>query len=677
LITFYVVLYLGNLVSIFLIGIYEYIFIFNNSQLFIPLITSIYQNKIKKTGLKVKLLLVILFFLLLPGLVQAQDLILNPSGSNDQKSISDAIKIVSESGGGNVYLNGGIYEIANTITMKSNVRLTGDSNAVLRVSASSQWFTGQIGVISNPDEALHNVEISGFQIDGNIKNLPRSWDSTPGHDRDCEKIILIGGFSSSMGSNISIHDMKIYDSFSDGIYIRFTEGVYLYNNFISDCQHEGFYLACCRGGKIYNNQIAGICSDNGRLDNCQNFLIKDNMFFSYSGDSYGAYEHGENSLQIGNQGGSSHGYTPTAKPFTTENIEVRNNTFISPGLQAFSLSGGDNVFIHNNIFKDAKELETLGISVGNYSYNNPPSVEQSERVFSSIFDILNHKFSTTAIIPQTKPIISFTNWQKKGINTEATLSIDGFRNLSKIDGIEYIRGSAQNNAIINYQTRNNAGLKARQTSELSYQKDNGTLTAILTVSTSWYSKSSKQVTILGKSVGIPSIDKKSETETFTTSAQAPQQFPNASDIKAEVTYYNNTYNPYALVSLDNAWGIVQENYQYNGSEASHFKLVGEVQSKSSGLEYVNYSKVSTWKTTDNRTTGYTNELRINGHFQKEKLKISVQTPYETINVSQVNVTEIGDESGLVLNPSLWAFIGTLSILGIWIYRNLKRMVFKF
>ena len=93
-------------------------------------------------------------------------------------------------------------------------------------------------------------------------------------------------------------------------------------------------------------------------------------------------------LQIGNQGGSSHGYTPTAKPFTTENIEVTNNTFVSPGLQAFSFTGGENVYIHDNKFVDASSIETDG-----FSFDVSPSLETSERIFSNIFDILKMDYN--------------------------------------------------------------------------------------------------------------------------------------------------------------------------------------------------------------------------------------------------------------------------------------------
>ena len=146
-------------------------------------------------------------------------------------------------------------------------------------ASSSQWFTGQTGVISNAKESLQNVEICGFSIDGNIAKLDKSYsDSRSDTDHDCEKLILIGGWSSQFGNNISIHDMKLYDSFSDGIYIRFSNGVSCYNNLISNCQHEGIYLSCVTKALIFGNNIAGITSDCGRLDNCVNCKVHDNVF---------------------------------------------------------------------------------------------------------------------------------------------------------------------------------------------------------------------------------------------------------------------------------------------------------------------------------------------------------------------------------------------------------------
>lgn len=318
----------------------------------------------------------------LTGVAQASITVLSPVAGNDnQVQISQAIKAENENGGGTVYLSSGVYDISGPIIIKSNIRLTGDQDAIIRVWAPNQWFTGQTGIICNPEEVISNVEIDSFQIDGNIKNLPREYDSTPGHKRDCEKLILFGGWSNSFGSNIKIHNMRLYNAFSDGIYIRFAKGVLVYDNIISNCQHEGIYFSCVVNGSIYNNNIAGITSDCARLDNCVNCKVFDNIFFSYSGETWGAYAHGENGLQIGDAG-VSHGYDGRNKPLTTTNIEVYNNIFSDPGLRAIWLhSGTKNVYIHDNKFVDADELETLGVPIGDISPDNPPSVEDSLTVF--------------------------------------------------------------------------------------------------------------------------------------------------------------------------------------------------------------------------------------------------------------------------------------------------------
>jgi len=146
---------------------------------------------------------------------------------------------------------------------------------------------------------------------------------------------------------------------------------------------------------VYNNKIAGITSDCARLDNSINCRVFDNIFFSYDGDNTnGAYKHGESCLQIGNAG-SSHGYDASNKPTVTTNIEIFNNTFANNGLKAILLGSGsdNNVFVHDNKFIGVAELETMGISVKGISYNNPPTVEMSENIFSSIFDILNRVYT--------------------------------------------------------------------------------------------------------------------------------------------------------------------------------------------------------------------------------------------------------------------------------------------
>ena len=332
-----------------------------------------------------------------PGVAGALELTVSPSGnSNDQIIINDALEAVYKSGGGKVTLNSGVYKVDNTVVIWSNTILTGAPDAVIMVSpTSSKWFIGSVGIISCK-EPVKKVEIYGFQVNGNLGAFPPEYaNSHSPHKKDCMRCIILHGDSSNYADNIKIHDMKLFDSFSDGSYIYYAKNVKFYNNFVSNTQHEGVFFSVVIGGEIYNNQIAGVTSDCARLDNSINCRVFDNIFFSYDGNNLnGAYPHGENGIQIGNAQ-SSHGYDASNKPTVTADIEIFNNTFANNGLKSIVLGSGsdNNVFIHNNKFINVDELEQMGVSVKGISYNNPPTVEMSEKVFSNIFDILKMDYN--------------------------------------------------------------------------------------------------------------------------------------------------------------------------------------------------------------------------------------------------------------------------------------------
>jgi hypothetical protein len=454
--------------------------------------------------------------------------------TNNQVQINQAISQADT-----VYLNSGVYMVDGTISIKSNFMLTGDPNAIIRVSGSSnQWFQGSTGIISCK-ESLKNVEICGFQIDGNVGALPPEFHhSRPDTSHDCEKLMILGGYSNDYAENILIHDMKLYNAFSDGVYLRFAKNSACYNNFISNCQHEGIFWTSVLNSEMYNNQIAGITSDCARLDNCVNCKVYDNILFSYSGDhNNGEWEHGENGLQVGD-GGVSHGYDARNSPTTTTNIEVFDNTFAANGLQAIllgsaALESSANVFIHGNKFIGKAELETNGISF-DVSNSNPSTIERSEKVFSSIFDILNQDFSFQ--YPDTQVPI-------------------------------------------------NASVR--------------------------------------------------------------------------VTEYNNSYNPYSLIRVTGE-GLTSVKYSYNGNSTTHYYEI-------------NGENADIW-TGDLQHRG--NTIYLPGRFDASKLHVTCFNLKGYHKITDFNITDVPDESEKVLSPELWAFVGTLIILGFSIYRNFRRIVTK-
>jgi len=206
------------------------------------------------------------------------------------------------------------------------------------------------------------------------------------------------------------------------------QNVNIYNVFTSDCQHSALYYVDVLQGEINNNEVSGITSDCIRLDNCQYIKVHDNLLYSFTGDSNGAYETGQNGLQAGDQGFSHGGGSP--KPDHTENIEIFNNTFAGKMLRAVCLDAagkqdGNNIYVHDNKFVGITGINTSGIS-----FTNPPTLEQSE----NIFDILKQDFSFR--YPNTQTAINASvdiSYYNNSYNPHSLVYVDG----EGLTGVKY------------------------------------------------------------------------------------------------------------------------------------------------------------------------------------------------------------------------------------------------
>ena len=593
----------------------------------------------------------------------------SPTGSNsDQTVINNALEAVHNSGGGKVYLNAGTYKVDNTVVIWSNTILTGSPDAIIMVSpTSSQWFTGSTGIISCK-ETVKNVEISGFQINGNLGALPASYANSPGHDKDCMRCIILHGNSGDYADNIKIHDMKLYDSFSDGMYIYYAKNVKVYNNFISNTQHEGIFLSVVIGGEIYNNKIAGITSDCLRLDNSINCRVYDNVFFSYDGTNLnGAYPHGENGLQVGNAG-SSHGYDASNKPTVTTNIEISNNTFANNGLKAIMLGSGsgNNVYVHDNKFIGVAELKTMGIpvvgnTVENVSVENPPTKEMSEKIFGSIFDILNTVFQDSAITNQTDDQIQYSVQKTTSGNIAGGVKIIGFRNTVLIDNITYMQDN--NSTIVKSEAITTAPLdfwnqgNDRVEKTIDVNVKNGNATAVLTVKVRHYTTSfSKQNKKMERSYST-------STATFNDIAKAPSVYPTPGNISGLINIYPTYFEVYVPHT-----GLVKIEYVYGDNTTEHRLLIGERTNKD-GIEYTTYSNMEDWTAGLNHTGDW---VRVYGKFDNSKLNVTACTPYEDIHVSNFKITDNGE---IMQSIAFWfyptiGFLVALYLLGVYYWRRI-------
>lgn len=331
-----------------------------------------------------------LFFIGSIDVVSAgQTIYLDPT---DEDGINKALEAAkNEPGTTTIILNPGTYEIKGSLIIYSNTVLKGDNAKILVSSKSGQWFKPGIGIITikGPRE---NVTIENLIIDGNCHNLPAKFADTPGHKHDCEKLIVIKGYSNKNSKNIVIRNCIFANAFSDAVYVAYAKDVIVENNQISNCQHSSIYFSCVINGLIQKNDIAGITSDNVRVENSKNVKVLYNNLYGYFGSkSNGAYQGGHNLVQVGDQG-FSHGYG-SPKPIHSENIEIAYNTFSGKHLNTIWIDAAGktpttNLWIHDNEYVDMPSIERDG-----YSAENPPSIEETEEIFTTLKDLLKRDYT--------------------------------------------------------------------------------------------------------------------------------------------------------------------------------------------------------------------------------------------------------------------------------------------
>ncbi len=318
-----------------------------------------------------------------------QTIYLSPT---NEDGINDALETAKgASGTTTVILNPGTYEIKGSLIIYSNTVLIGNHAKILVSSKSNQWFVPPNGIITTKGP-VENVRIENLIIDGNCHNLPAKYAHTPGHKHDCEKLIIIKGYSNKNSKNIVIRNCIFANVFSDAVYVAHSKDVIVENNQISNCQHSSIYFSCVINGLIQENDIAGITSDNVRVENSKNVKVLYNNLYGYFGPkSNGAYQGGHNLIQVGDQG-FSYGYG-SPKSIHTENIEIAYNTFSGKHLNTILIDAArktptTNLWIHDNVFVDMPDIERDG-----YSAENPPSIEETKEIFTTLKDLLKRDYT--------------------------------------------------------------------------------------------------------------------------------------------------------------------------------------------------------------------------------------------------------------------------------------------
>jgi hypothetical protein len=603
-----------------------------------------------------KIVLLLLLFWYSVELAQAgEQIVLSPQdGHSNQRQINDALLKADE-----VYLTSGIYKIDDSIFIDSDTILRGDPDAIIQVwEGSDQFFTGTKGLICS-NGPVDNILIEGFQIDGNCDELPRSYaDSAPQYDHDAERAIIINGYTNQFCNNITIRSLKIYDCFSDGVHIRFARDVFVSDNFISNCQHEGVFFTSIINGYIFNNRIAGITSDNIRCDNCVNNKVYKNVLFSYRGsNSNGAYQGGQNGIQVANAG-SSHGYDASNKPTKTTNVEVFDNIFandISNAIWVHSLDESQ-VYLHDNKRIDGSELADMGIPIEGIDYNNMPTKEMSEKVFSSIFDILDVEFTDSGRTGQTSDSFSDRNFKKyettQGI-VAGYIKIIGFKDVVVIDDVPYIPDKdailTKSRVVRSPDLMGWAGHIKKIDKKETVEIKDGIAYTSLKVETSWYTIKTNTLTGEKKKSKI-----KTSNAVFEDSAPAYDILKRDTEAIVYAHVFKDTKNPVTRINTPVSDSIQKIEITYGENSSTRLLMLGERAETDEGLIYTTMSRC------DIRTGSIPfmgDEYVIYGDFNPSKLHVEYFTPYESFPAKVVIVEHKKEERGI--NVSMFSFLAQL------------------
>jgi len=281
----------------------------------------------------------------------------------------------------------------------------------------------------------------------------------------------------------------------------------------------------------------------------------------------------------------------------------------------------------------------------------------SEKVFSSIFDVLNTKFTGSGKTEQKAEDFNYTVIETEKGKVAGGIKILGFNNWIKIDNESYI--SSPKDAIVKTSIVRAPSLTEWKGDISHIDKDvnisieGGTATATLTAKVEWYN-----LKVNSKGERVKGIIKTSEYTFNDTYSNAPKLFEQPSNITGIIYQYPTYFTLYVPSK-----GLTSIDYEYGGNSSEHIFLVGEKNTTSEGVKFTEYTSLEHW---EGRLQHQGKWISVNDEFDKSKLKVVVHTPYDEINVKNFTVIKKDYPSRFMakwLAPFIWILI--VLCIGCW------------
>ncbi|MDD3006989.1 MAG: right-handed parallel beta-helix repeat-containing protein, partial [Candidatus Pacebacteria bacterium] len=180
--------------------------------------------------------------------------------SSNQVQINAAL-----ASGGTVHLNAGTYVINDTIVLKSNTVLEGDSGAKIVLAGGVHWpeYKNMLEGLS-----VSNVRITGFEIDGNRANND---DANGKCGQYLYTMIYFKGSSA-----IEVDNMYLHHNWNDILKFSGCSNVKFHNNTVRQPGHDVVYAIGSSDVWVYDNYIRIYCNSGVRPDGTKNIYIYGN-----------------------------------------------------------------------------------------------------------------------------------------------------------------------------------------------------------------------------------------------------------------------------------------------------------------------------------------------------------------------------------------------------------------
>lgn len=279
--------------------------------------------------------------------------------------------------------------------------------------------------------------------------------------------------------------------------------------------------------------------------------------------------------------------------------------------------------------------------------------EDYEPVPEREFDSIIMEFTESGYLEQgdIRPV---KNWEKKGKYTRAYIFLAGYDGEIKFNNQSYIPKPASECALVQYEAKNLAKYPTDQETEIKLtDNEDGSLIIDLKVKTKYKEKEYKTYKILGRNIKISYWEKKSETVHYTQTYPAPPLFPElgAGLFNVTVQYYNTSYNPYTLVTVQENEKQTQFSelitfieYKYKTATAKEFRQIGYISKNTTGYKKAYFKETNTWKIPEGELSHSGRQLYISGPLDLNALEIIVHTPYAETKVTDISYTEVKEST---------------------------------